>query len=329
MSAVDIYLGFDPGNGETKVLSGTGRYSAPSVVTVAGMSANTITLTSEGKTEAFCHGYVSRESSVQTVASRRGKAEQIQKLYAIALSLLPEISTGQYVVHLVCSSPYHGSADHKLFKRELSKDLILQTSTQRAEVKTNVLSIEQEGWGLVRNTSFKTAAGPAIKHMNRGGVKVIELGCGTVNTSFYVDGSLIDFKTDHHGVWSLSEIVAKLAKAEYRTTFEVYEVLQAIQSPRAMKDCDGYDLTASYKKAVGMWRDRGLAEVLSDALLSAESCPVIWAGGGMLLPGLGKGLLKKHKNFYCPFRDSDPEFAKYAHVEGMYNAAIREIARAA
>ena len=329
MTTADIYLGFDPGNGETKVLSGTGRYSAPSVVTEAGMSANTITLTSQERTETFCYGYVSRESSVQTVASRRGKAEQIQKLYAIGLSLLPEITAGEYVVHLVCSSPYHGSADRELFTRELSKELVLQTSTQRAKVKTNVLAVEQEGWGLVRATAFKTSAGSAVKQMNRGGVKIIELGCGTVNTSFYVDGSLIDFKTDHHGVWSLAEIVAMLAKSEYRTTFEVYEVLQAMRSPRSMKNCDGYDLTASYKKAVGMWRDRGLAAVLSDALQSAESCPVIWAGGGMLLPGLGKGLLKKHKNFYCPDRASDPEFAKYAHVEGMYNAAIRDIARAA
>ena len=263
------------------------------------------------------------------MASRRGKAEQIQKLYAIALSLLPEITAGEYTVNLVCSSPYHGSADRELFKRELSKTLLLHTSTQRAKVTTNVLAVEQEGWGIIRATSFKTSAGPAVKHMGRGGVKVIELGCGTVNTSFYVDGSLIDFKSDHHGVWSLAEVVTQLAKSEYRTTFEVYEVLQAIRSPKSMKNCDGYDLTVSYKKAVGMWRDRGLAEVLSDALLSAENCPVIWAGGGMLLPGLSKGLLKKHKNFYCPDRTSDPEFAKYAHVEGMYNAANRDMARVA
>ena len=131
MTTADIYLGFDPGNGETKVLSGTGRYSAPSVVTEAGMSANTITLTSQERTETFCYGYVSRESSVQTVASRRGKAEQIQKLYAIGLSLLPEITAGEYVVHLVCSSPYHGSADRELFTRELSKELGMQRADSR------------------------------------------------------------------------------------------------------------------------------------------------------------------------------------------------------
>lgn len=323
MTFVEINLGFDPGNGDTKVQSGTGRYSAPSVVSVAGMSGNTISLTSEGKTEIFSCGYVSRESSIQTVASRRGKAEQIQKLYAIALSLLPEISVGGYAVNLVCSSPYYGAADQKLFRQELSKDLILQTPTKKARVNTSVIAVEQEGWGIVRAKSFKTISGSVIKNMNRGGVKVIELGCGTVNTSFYVDGALVDFKTDHHGVWSLAEIVAKLAAAEYRTAFEAYEVLQAIRSPKAMKNCDGYDLTSSYKQAVSMWRDQGLADVLSDALQSAEGCPVIWAGGGMLLPGLGKGLLKKHKNFYCPERASDPEFAKYAHVEGLYNAAIR------
>lgn len=324
MAFIEVNLGFDPGNGDTKVQSGSGRYSAPSVVSVAGMGGgNTINLTSAGKTETFSCGYVSRESSTQTVASRRGKAEQIQKLYAIALSSLPEISVGDYMVNVVCSSPYYSTADQTLFRQELSKDLILQTPTKKARVQTNVIAVEQEGWGIVRATSFKTMTGSAIKNMSRGGVKVIELGCGTVNTSFYVDGSLIDFKTDHHGVWSLAEIVAKLAAAQYRTAFEVYEVLQAIQSPKVMKNCDGYDLTSSYKRAVGMWRDRGLADVLSDALQSAEGCPVIWAGGGMLLPGLGKGLLKKHKNFYCPERASDLEFAKYAHVEGLYNAAVR------
>ncbi|MEL7333835.1 MAG: hypothetical protein AAFN12_16430 [Cyanobacteria bacterium J06560_2] len=325
MAFVEINLGFDPGNGDTKVQSGTGRYSAPSVVSVAGMGNNTISLTSEGKTETFSCGYVSRESSTQTVASRRGKAEQIQKLYAIALSLLPEISVGDYAVNLVCSSPYYGTADQTLFRQELSKDLVLQTPTKKAKVKTNVIAVEQEGWGIVRAKSFKTISGSVIKNMNRGGVKVVELGCGTVNTSFYVDGSLVDFKTDHHGVWSLAEIVAKLAAAEYHTAFEAYEVLQAIRSPKTMKNCDGYDLTSIYKQAVGMWRDRGLANVLADALQSAEGCPVIWAGGGMLLPGLGKGLLKKHKNFYCPERASDPEFAKYAHVEGLHNASIRNI----
>lgn len=321
-SATVINLGFDPGNGAIKVKSDSGRYSTASIISTSGMTSNQIRLNVGDQDIAFSHGYASRESSVQTGQSRRYKAERLQQLYAIALSILPEISVGSYHVNLVVSSPYESSEDDQLFAEKLAEDISLQTNTQRATVTTEVHAVRREGWGVIGCKSFENSEGQAILNLRDKPVTVVELGCGTVNVSTYAQGQKMQFTTDHHGVFSLAEIVAKLASSAHKTRFDAYEVMQAMQSVKQLKSVDGYNLAPQYKQAVSMWRDGGLAAVLGDAAHAADSRPVVWAGGGVLLPGMSKALLKKHPNFYVPYRAEDPEFAKFAHVEGLYRRCV-------
>ncbi|ESA32447.1 hypothetical protein N836_25925 [Leptolyngbya sp. Heron Island J] len=317
-----VNVGFDPGNGAVKIQSDSGRYSTASVISLAGMSENQIALTVNGETQRYSHGYASRETSEQTGKSRRYKAEKLQQLYGIGLNILPEITVGDYHVNLVVSSPYESERDDELFAEKLAEPLTIQTNTQRATITTSVHSVKREGWGIVSCQSFQNVEGTVTLRLTDKPVTVVELGCGTVNYSTYANGQKIDFKTDHHGVLSLAEIVAQLATAAYGTRFDQFEVMQAIQTVRAIKNVDGYDLSAQYKQALGLWRDGGLSLTLDEALKAAESRPVIWAGGGVLLPGMCKGLLKKHTNFYIPFRSEDSEYPKYVHVEGLYHRCV-------
>lgn len=317
-----INLGFDPGNGAIKIKSDSGRYSTASIISTAGMTSNQIIMKVGDQDIAFSHGYATRESSIHTGQSRRYKAERLQQLYAIALSVLPEISLGSYHINLVVSSPYESSEDDGLFAAKLSEDITLQTNTQRAIVTTEVHSVKREGWGVIGCNSFEKAEGKVRLNLRDKPVTVVELGCGTVNVSTYANGQKMTFTTDHHGVFSLAEIVAKLATSTYGTRFDAYEVMQAMRTVKQLKSVDGYNLSDQYRQGVSMWRDGGLAGVLADAMNAANSRPVVWAGGGVLLPGMAKALLKKHPNFYLPYRAEDPEFSKFAHVEGLYRRCV-------